>query len=54
MAMLCDMKKVTAFLGKNDSLNPLTLNDPSLTFDPTTQVEALKIMHKHESHGHAM
>ena len=47
-------EKSYSIFGKNDSLNPLTLNDSSLTFDPTTQVEALKKMHKHESHGHAM
>ena len=33
MTMLCDMKKLSIF-GENGSLNPLTLNDPSMTFDP--------------------
>ena len=46
--------RIMIFLGKNDLLTPVTLDDLWLTFDPTSQVEGRKVMYMHQSQGHAV
>ena len=51
--MLCNMDKLSHFWYKWP-LAPVTPNDARLTFDPTKQVEMLKLMHIYKFYSYSM